>query len=202
MQATFSALYPASRSYTGAGVLIDAMLSPGDPGAPVIDEEEGMLPPSILRQRGWPIPEDEEDPDPREPPVFTSLPTLPWLGSLSIHEAADLLTIDGFERAPELVIEPECSAPLWGASWRGGFHLQPGAWLAASLSIMEAPSSSGMGRYGGVYLGLRRLSDAEAVAVAVLPHTEAGRLGLRRLLDLDDDSIAAALSDRLTGIFR
>lgn len=201
MEAVFRQRYPGSRRHTGVGVFVGEALSPGDLHLNVLDEETGCPPASVLRAAGWPIPADVQDEDPYDPPMFTALWTLPWLGSWPLSEGGDLLTIDGFHRAPLVAIEPESSGMFWGASWRAGFWLQPGEWLAASVSVMEAPAG-GSGRHGGLYLGLRRLTDRDAVAAAITQYDEHGRLTMRRLLGIDDAAMAAALTDTLSGVFR
>lgn len=190
MEDAFSTLYPGGvRRFTGGGASVDVALSPGDLCFNPVDEELGCLPASALRERGWPL-EGELD----EGGVFERLPVLPWLGQVPLAEAEELLTIDGFARAPELLLDPEAGSVFWRTRWQAAVRLDPDVWLAMSISVTRSDSERiGLGE---LYLGLRRL--AETVAVVVLPH-EAGRDALVRVLGLDGAAFDDALRDEIQG---
>lgn len=191
MESAFSALYPGGvRRFTQLGARLDAGLSPGDPHFNPQDDERGPLPASVLREHGWPV---EDEPD--EADATWRLPILPWLGYVQLAEAEDLLTLDGYARAPELLLEPEAGSVFWRTRWEAAVRIEPGEWLAMSITVTRSSGDGTLG-YGALYLGLRRL--AEAVAVVVLPR-EVGRDALTRVLGLDPAAFDEALDDELRG---
>ncbi|MEL6343024.1 MAG: hypothetical protein AAFV53_07805 [Myxococcota bacterium] len=204
LEAAFSDLFPLSfiRQHASVGVSVQDALSPGDLNFNPVDEAHGLVSAAALQARGWPLSADEAGAlDPDNIRVFRYVPVLPWLGYLPPGEGAPMLGISGFERALQVAAEPEAAAPMWGCPWRAGIRLSPGDWLAASITLLSPPGPDGEGTDGGMYLGVQRLRGDPRLAFVVLPYSEPGRLGLRRLLGLTDEELQGALEDEIRGRF-
>jgi hypothetical protein len=192
LERAFSTLFdrPCLRA-TGAGALLEVGISPAPLGRSIVDEDEGMLSVAALRELGWPLDEDEEDGDGEVEPFRL----LPWLGTISAHEINDMLSPDGVERAPELLLEPEAATTLTDRQCSGQWALSAGRWALLSLHLSGGdayhPRES-----GSALLGLRQLEaeDAARIAVVVLPFGDRWRSAMLSLLGLDEAELAGATS--------
>lgn len=192
LSARFSSRFPSGcRHFTGVGGLVERAVSPGDLNASPVDEESGLLSDAALRAKGWPIPDDA----PEGGDVVRPLRVLPWLGLASRAEAGALLTLDGFARAPEWLLQPEANAHLAGASYTAVLRIAPEAWSWFAMTLHA--SADGVHGVAALHLGVSALDDA--VALIVTEGGESGRLAMRSLLGVDEVAVEAALDDRLHG---
>lgn len=193
----FAALFERPlRAFAQAGPRVDLAWSPGALDKDPVHEERGWSSPSALLAEGWPLSEAQQRAEPGW--LFAELPVLPWIGHVPRHEAEGWLGIDGMERAVELLIEPEAGAPFYGMSWRAGLRLSPERWLVLSVALTGAPYQQPQ-PYAAVYLAAWAVAGQEEIAVMVLPHGEAYRLGYRRILGVSQADLDGALDDELRG---
>lgn len=197
LERAFSTLFdrPCPRA-TGVGALLDVGISPGPLERSIIDEDEGMLSVAALRELGWPLDAEADDGDGELEPFRL----LPWLGTISAHEINSMLTLEGVERAPELLLEPAAASTLTDRRYSGPWKLAVGRWALLSLHLSGgdeyAPRES-----GSALLGLRQLDadDEDRIAIIVLSSDKSSREAMLALLGIDEATLDEAIGGAVSG---